>query len=101
MAVQKHDAEDYQDIQERAFGYGEGNSKGWRTKAAKMCLIKFGLLNDDQYCDEDILEVDFDALNNSDENKESNILDTSESKSMKINQVKINYPICCRIVFRI
>jgi dsRNA-specific ribonuclease len=88
MAVQKHDAEDYMDIQERAFGYGEGNSKrDGEQKAAKMCLIKFGLLNDDQFCDADILEVDFDALNNTNENKESNILDTSESKSSEKKEV--------------
>jgi dsRNA-specific ribonuclease len=81
MAVQRHDAEDYEDIQVRAFGYGDGSAKrDGEQKAAKMCLIKYGLLNSDQYCKADIMEVNFDALNNSDETgKESNILETSDS----------------------
>ena len=76
MAVQKHDTEDYEDIETRAFGYGEGNSKReGEQKAAKMALIKLDMLNEDQYIDSDILEVDLEALNKSDENSESNILD--------------------------
>jgi ribonuclease-3 len=85
MAVQKHDVEDYVDVQERAFGFGEGNSKrDGEQKAAKMCLIKYGLLNVDQYTQEDILEVDFEALNKDEsDDKSTNIIDTSESNSLE------------------
>tara|TARA_B100001248_G_C27369280_1_gene450792 strand:- start:73 stop:1200 length:1128 start_codon:yes stop_codon:yes gene_type:complete len=79
MAVQKHDTEDYEDIEVRAFGYGEGNSKReGEQRAAKMALIKLGMLNEDQYIDSDILEVDLEALQKSDDNSQSNILDNND-----------------------
>ena len=81
MAVQKHDTEDYEDIEVRAFGYGEGNSKReGEQRAAKMALIKLGMLNEDQYIDSDILEVDLEALQRSDENSQSNILDNNDEE---------------------
>lgn len=91
MAVQKHDVEDYVDMEERAFGFGEGNSKrDGEQKAAKMCLIKFGLLNEDQYTEEDMLEVDFSALNkNESDDKSTNIIDTSESNSLEKDDLSI------------
>ena len=87
MAVQKHDIEDYEDLEVRAFGLGEGNSKrDGEQKAAKMCLIKLGLLNEDQYNDDDLLEIDFNDLSNSEEqNDESNILDDNYSNNIESN----------------
>ena len=86
MAVQKHDAEDYEDIEDKAFGYGEGNSKReGEQRAAKMALIKLGMLNEDQYIESDILEVDLDALNKSEENSQSNILDNNSDEDLDAN----------------
>ncbi|VVU94807.1 Ribonuclease-III-like [seawater metagenome] len=90
MAVQRHDAEEYEDVQERAFGFGDGSSKrDGEQKAAKMCLIKYGLLNEDQFTQDDIMEIDFEALNKSDDNcDKSNILETSESVSNENNLIE-------------
>jgi len=84
MAVQKHDTEDYEDVKVRAFGYGEGNSKReGEQKAAKMALIKLDMLNEDQYIESDILEVDLEALQRSDDNSQSNILDNNDDEDNK------------------
>ena len=88
MAVQKHDTEDYEDIEVRAFGYGEGNSKReGEQRAAKMALIKLGMLNEDQYIESDILEVDLEALKKSDDNSESNILDNNSDNEDNNSQI--------------
>ena len=84
MAVQKHDTEDYEDVETKAFGYGEGNAKrDGEQRAAKMALIKLGMLNEDQYVESDILKVDLEALQNADDNSQStsksNILDNDDS----------------------
>ena len=82
MAVQKHDTEDYEDIDVRAFGYGEGNSKrDGEQRAAKMALILLDMLNEDQYVESDILNVDLSALKKSDDSSESNILDNKSDIS--------------------
>ena len=38
------------------------------------------MLNEDQYIESDILEVDLDALQKSDENSQSNILDNNDQE---------------------
>jgi len=88
MAVQKHDTEDYEDIEVRAFGYGEGNSKrDGEQRAAKMALIKLDMLNEDQYVDSDILKVDLNSLKKSDDSSESNILDNNSDNKSDISDI--------------
>ena len=38
MAVQKHDIEDYEDLEVRAFNLGEGNSKEMVNKRQQKCV---------------------------------------------------------------
>jgi ribonuclease III len=77
--VLKNDASDEDSIEDKFVGYGIGNSKKiTEQRAAKMSLISFGLLNDDQYCNNDIYYPDWRNIKIKLKEKDNSNLDLSQ-----------------------
>ena len=78
VGVQKHNANDIDNKQNKYIGYGIGNShKEGAQQAAKMALIIYGVLKEDQYLQSDIYYPNWDKIENDNilDNKNDNILD--------------------------
>lgn len=66
VGVEKSDAVSEDNFQKKFIGYGIGNSiKEGSQKAAKMALIIYGLLNEDQYIGADIFYPNWNSIDNS------------------------------------
>ena len=81
MGVLKDDINSENCMEEKYIGFGVGNSKKiGEQKAAKMALIIFGLLNDDQYNQSDIYYPDWNIikmkLENCDDEESDRILNS-------------------------
>lgn len=81
MGVLKDDINSENCMEEKYIGFGVGNSKKiGEQKAAKMALIIFGLLNDDQYNQSDIYYPDWNIikmkLENGDDEESDRILNS-------------------------
>tara|TARA_B110000908_G_scaffold149092_1_gene182116 strand:+ start:2387 stop:3532 length:1146 start_codon:yes stop_codon:yes gene_type:complete len=98
IGVLKHNANTKDSIEDKFVGYGIGNSKKIaEQRSAKMALIIFELLNDDQYNNDDIYYPDWSGIKNKLIDNQNNKLDFNNiSKSMSIllnNKSKSKSPI--------
>lgn len=67
MGVERHDVNELIKKEEKCIGYGIGTSKKeGEQNAAKMALIKLGILKQDQYNQSDIYEAPWSLINNYD-----------------------------------
>lgn len=79
IGVLKHDANKMESIEDKFVGFGIGNSKKIaEQRSAKMALIIFGLLNDDQYSNDDIYYPDWYNIKDKLEDNMNNKLDFNE-----------------------
>ena len=92
IGVLKNNATDKDSIEDKFVGYGIGNSKKIaEQRSAKMALISFNLLNDDQYCNDDIYYPDWKNIKLKLIEKDNNNLDLNEiTKDDSILIVKSN-----------
>jgi ribonuclease-3 len=91
MGVGKHDFKNEDPIEKKCIGYGIGNSKKeGEQNAAKMALIIYGILNEDQYSNSDLYYPPWDKIKDFDgENMilvpEKNPTEDTTQESIKIN----------------
>ena len=92
IGVLKHNITNKDSIEDKFVGYGIGNSKKIaEQRSAKMALIVFGLLNDDQYSNGDIYYPDWNGIKHKLIDNRDNNLDFNEiTKDQSILLVKNN-----------
>ena len=92
IGVLKHNITNKDSIEDKFVGYGIGNSKKIaEQRSAKMALIVFGLLNDDQYSNGDIYYPDWNGIKHKLIDNRDNDLDFNEiTKDQSILLVKNN-----------
>jgi ribonuclease-3 len=86
IGVKKHNININDPLEKHFIGYGIGNSiKEGEQKAAKMALINYGKLNEDQYSITDIFYPPWDKINNNEDNilKTQNIEKNDTENSIK------------------
>jgi hypothetical protein len=97
MGVLKGSSEniDEDDVKEKCIGFGLGNSKRQgEQNSAKMALIMYGYLKEDQYTNEDIYypnwkEIEESKLNENNENNEINEnVENSETKEIEVDDLE-------------
>ena len=94
IGVLKNDSNDKDSIEDKFVGYGIGNSKKIaEQRSAKMALIIFGLLNDDQYSNDDLYYPDWFGIKSKLKDNEKNNLDfnlITKDESILINKKEIS-----------
>ena len=79
MGVEKQDSESNKHNRENCISFGRGSSKKeGEQNAAKMALITFGILKEDQYVNSDIFYPDWNKI---EKNEEEQLNDTNETES--------------------
>jgi len=89
MGVEKPDInENETDKQKRCIAYGIGTSKkDGEQNAAKMALILYGILKEDQYSHNDIYYPPWEIINNQTDNMSSNIINLEDSETCEIDEI--------------
>lgn len=94
IGVLKNDANKMESIEDKFVGFGIGNSKKIaEQRSAKMALIIFGLLNDDQYCNNDIYYPDWHNIKNKlleEQENKINLNDITKDESILIKRERTN-----------
>ena len=93
MGVEKQDVDENTKLQDRCISFGKGNSKKeGEQNAAKMALIIYGLLKNDQYQNSDIYYPPWDLIKESNDTEYIIFNDNknSDNSSVKNKDIDIN-----------
>ena len=89
MGVEKHDSLPNSHFKERCVGFGLGASKKeGEQAAAKMALINYGVLKDDQYTKSDIYYPPWSLINNNNSSEISILSKNDYEKTHKIEETE-------------